>query len=97
MKHYRISINDGLVVLGEQVIASDNRGIKGGIVPPHVVDYALKYARDMREPGYMALTVELYVMPIVNSSTVKPGRVRPVFSMQVQERDTPVPDSGEQV
>lgn len=95
MKHYRVSVSDGLVILGEHVIASDNRGVKGGIVPQHVVDYAIKYARDMREPGYMALTVELYVMPLVSSSGVKPGKLTPVFNMQVQDRNTPVHD-GEQ-
>jgi hypothetical protein len=90
MKHYRVSVSDGLVILGEQVIASDNRGIKGGIVPPHVVDYAIKYARDMREPGYMALTVELYVMPLVDSNKVVPGKLTPVLSMQIQGHNAPV-------
>lgn len=89
MKHYRISVSDGLVILGEQVIASDNRGIKGGIVPPHVVDYAMKYARDMREPGYMALTVELYVMPLIDSVKVRPGKLTPVLSMQIQGHNAP--------
>ena len=95
MKNYRISVSDGLVILGEQVIASDNRGIKGGIVPPHVVDYAMKYARDMREPGYMALTVELYVMPLVNSEKVVPGKLTPVLSMQIQGHNAPA-HGGEQ-
>ena len=89
MKNYRISVNDGLIILGEQVIASDNRGIKGGIVPPHVVDYAMKYARDMREPGHLYLTVELYVMPLVNSDKVVPGKLTPVLSMQIQEHNAP--------
>ena len=95
MKNYRISVSDGLIILGEQVIASDNRGIKGGIVPPHVVDYAMKYARDMREPGYMALTVELYVMPLVDSKKVVPGKLIPVLSMQVQDRNAPAYGSGQ--
>ena len=95
MKNYRISVSDGLIILGEQVIASDNRGIKGGIVPPHVVDYAMKYARDMREPGYMALTVELYVMPLVDSKKVVPGKLIPVLSMQVQDHNAPAYGSGQ--
>lgn len=95
MKYYRISVTDGIVVLGEQVIASDNRGIKGGIVPPHVVDYAMKYAHDMREPGYMALTVELCVMPLVDSKGVKPGKLTPALNMQIQNRTEPVADSGQ--
>lgn len=95
MKHYRISVSDGIVILGEQVIASDNRGIKGGIVPPYVVDYALKYARDMREPGYMALTVELYVMPLVNSDKVIPGKLTQVLSMQMQDRNALTDDVGQ--
>jgi hypothetical protein len=95
MKHYRISVSDGIVTLGEQVIASDNRGIKGGIVPPHVVDYAIKYARDMREPGYMALTVELCSMPLVSSTGVIPGKLTPVLNMQLQQRDAPAGDGGQ--
>jgi hypothetical protein len=95
MKHYRISVSDGIVTLGEQVIASDNRGVKGGVIPPHVTDYAIKYARDMREPGYMALTVELYVMPLVSSSGITPGKLTPVFNMQVQARNTSVLDGGQ--
>ena len=95
MKHYRISVSDGIVTLGEQVIASDNRGVKGGVIPPHVTDYAIKYARDMREPGYMALTVELYVMPLVSSAGVKPGKLTPVLTMQLQQRDAPASDGGQ--
>ena len=95
MKHYRICVSDGLVTLGEQVISSDNRGIKGGIIPPHVVDYAMKYARDMREPGYMALTVELYVMPLVSSNGVVPGKLTSLLNMQMRELDYSAGD-GEQ-
>ena len=32
----------------EHVIESDNRGIKGGITPPHVLRYAHEYARKQR-------------------------------------------------
>jgi hypothetical protein len=90
MKHYRISVSDGLFIIGEQVIASDNRGIKGGIIPRHVVNYAMKYADDMREPGNLYLTVELYVMPLVDSVKVRPGKLTPVLSMKIQEHYTPV-------
>jgi hypothetical protein len=89
MKYYLISVNDGIVTLGEQVIASDNRGIKGGILPPHVLDYAMKYARNMGEPGQLYLSIELYVMPLVDSVKVVPGKKTRKLLVQIQDHNAP--------
>ena len=57
MKLYKITVSDGFYNLAEDVISSDNRGVKFGAVPPHVIEYATRYAQELGEPGRLVVSV----------------------------------------
>lgn len=91
MKHYRITVTDGLVVVADTFVASDNRGVKNQAVPPHVIEYAQNYAKGLGETGYLAVCVSKYVAPVLSSSGVVPGENFPVWNTELRI-DPPVND-----
>ena len=82
MKHYRITVTDGLVVVADTFVASDNRGVKGQAVPPHVTEYAEQYAKGLGETGYLTVCVSKYVAPVLSSSGVVSGENSIVWSTE---------------
>lgn len=82
MKHYRITVSDGLVVVADTFVASDNRGVKNQAVPPHVIEYAEQYAKGLGETGHLTVCVSKYVAPVLSSSGVVPGENNVVWSTE---------------
>ena len=91
MKLYKISVSDGLINFGENVIASDNRGVKFGAVPPHVIEYARQYAVGLGEWGRMWVSVGEYTPTFLARGEYKAGAYIHKWDTEL---DVPAPDTS---